>query len=92
MFSFNPSSHALFPFVVLIAALALTLAAHQSVAAPVGNEFQVNSVTAGGEHSAIAMDASGNFVIVWVYGGIHAHIQSCRSRWRTTPDSSHRSP
>ena len=33
---------------------------------PLGVEFQVNTVTTGGqEHPAVAMDSDGNFVIVW---------------------------
>lgn len=35
-------------------------------AAPIGSEFQVNTVTAGAQTNPdVAMDASGNFVVVW---------------------------
>jgi hypothetical protein len=41
--------------------------------APVGNQFQVNTITAGSQFSpAMASDAAGDFVVVWKEPGIQA--------------------
>jgi hypothetical protein len=41
-----------------------------SLAAPIGVEFQVNTFTAASQHApAVAMEADGDFVITWVSGG-----------------------
>jgi hypothetical protein len=42
---------------------------YNSIAAPLGSEFRVNSFTTGGQrHAAVAMDPAGDFVVVWESG------------------------
>ena len=46
--------------------LTFGLAAHAFNFAPAGSEFQVHTTVVGAQHSPdVAMDANGNFVVVW---------------------------